>query len=130
MAKTTLIDAYAPECPIRNVLARFADKWGLLVLHTLTLKEKSRFMEIHKQMPDISKRMLSKTLKVLVADGLVERTEINTVPPTVEYNLSEIGKTLIPHIIGLLDWGREHMKPIMEHRLKDSDSNKEKSGEA
>ena len=75
-------------------------------------------------MPDISKRMLSQTLKVLVADGLVERTEYKTTPPTVEYNLSEIGKTLIPHIIGLLDWGRENMKPIMEHRLKDSDLNK------
>lgn len=119
MAKITLIDAYAPECPVRNVLARFADKWGLLVLHSLTLKEKSRFMEIQNQIPDISKRMLSKTLKVLVADGLVERTEHKTLPPTVEYSLSEIGKTLIPHIIGLLEWGQKYMKPILQHRLDD-----------
>ncbi|MDE6222150.1 MAG: helix-turn-helix transcriptional regulator [Muribaculaceae bacterium] len=117
MKRTSLIDAFDPKCPIRNILARFSEKWGLLVIYTLTLKPKTRFNELRKEIPDISARMLSATLNTLVADGLVERQSYNTVPPTVEYSLSSIGQTLVPYLESLIEWAKEYSDQIMNHRL-------------
>ena len=117
MKRSTLVDAFDPKCPIRNILARFSEKWGLLVIYTLTLKPRTRFNELRKEIPDISARMLSATLNTLVADGLVERHSYNTVPPTVEYSLSEIGNTLVPYLEGLIGWAKEYSEQIMNHRI-------------
>lgn len=120
MKRSTLVDAFDPNCPIRNILARFSEKWGLLVIYTLTLKPRTRFNELRKEIPDISARMLSATLNTLVADGLVERYSYNTVPPTVEYSLSEIGKTLVPYLESLIGWAKEYSEQIMNHRIDTS----------
>ena len=64
--------------------------------------------------------MLSATLNTLVADGLVERHSYNTVPPTVEYSLSQIGLTLVPYLESLIGWAKEYSDDIMAHRLKTS----------
>ena len=117
MKRSTLMDAFDPKCPIRNILARFSEKWGLLVIYTLTLKPKTRFNELRKEIPDISARMLSATLNTLVADGLVERHSYNTVPPTVEYSLSQIGRTLVPYLESLIGWAKEYGADIMARRL-------------
>lgn len=116
MARTALIDAFDPRCPIRNILARFTQKWGLLVIYTLTLHDKMRFTEIMKEIPDISARMLSATLNTLATDGLVERRKFNTVPPTVEYSLSPIGRSFIPYFEAMVGWAKENSVAIMEHR--------------
>ena len=118
MKRSTLVDAFDPNCPIRNILARFSEKWGLLVIYSLTLKPKTRFSELRKEIPDISARMLSATLNTLAVDGLVERHSYNTVPPTVEYSLSPIGETLIPYLESLIGWAKEYGDDIMIHRLK------------
>ena len=120
MKRSSLIDAFDPKCPIRNILARFSEKWGLLVIYTLTLKPKTRFNELRKEIPDISARMLSATLNTLVADGLVERNSYNTVPPTVEYSLSPIGHTLVPYLENLIGWAKEYSDEIMSHRIETS----------
>ncbi|MDE6018265.1 MAG: helix-turn-helix transcriptional regulator [Muribaculaceae bacterium] len=120
MKRSTLVDAFDPNCPIRNILARFSEKWGLLVIYTLTLKPRTRFNELRKEIPDISARMLSATLNTLVADGLVERYSYNTVPPTVEYSLSPIGHTLVPYLENLIGWAKEYSDEIITHRLKTS----------
>lgn len=120
MTKSTLVDAFDPNCPIRNILARFSEKWGLLVIYTLTLKSKTRFNELRKEIPDISARMLSATLSTLVADGLVERNYYNTVPPTAEYSLSPIGLTLVPYLESLIGWAKEYTEKIMKHRIETS----------
>ena len=122
MKRSTLVNAFDPNCPIRNILARFSEKWGLLVIYTLTLKPRTRFNELRKEIPDISARMLSATLNTLVADGLVERYSYNTVPPTVEYSLSEIGKTLVPYLESLIGWAKEYSEEIMSHRLEKADN--------
>ena len=67
---------------------------------------------------DISQRMLTVTLRTLEADGLVSRTVYAEVPPRVEYQLTETGKTLIPHIESLVDWALEHMTGIFDSREK------------
>ncbi|MDE6268699.1 MAG: helix-turn-helix transcriptional regulator [Muribaculaceae bacterium] len=120
MKRSSLIDAFDPKCPIRNILARFSEKWGLLVIYTLTLKPKTRFNELRKEIPDISARMLSATLNTLLSDGLVERYSYNTVPPTVEYSLSEIGKTLVPYLESLIGWAKEYGEQIINHRIETS----------
>ncbi|MDE6555581.1 MAG: helix-turn-helix transcriptional regulator [Duncaniella sp.] len=120
MKRTSLIDAFDPKCPIRNILARFSEKWGLLVIYNLTLKPKTRFNELRKEIPDISARMLSATLTTLVADGLVERHSFNTVPPSVEYSLSPIGRTLVPYLESLIGWAKEYSEQIVTHRLESS----------
>lgn len=116
MTRTALTDAFDPRCPIRNILARFTEKWGLLVIYILTLHDKARFTEIMKEIPDISARMLSATLNTLVTDGLVERRKFNTVPPTVEYSLSPIGRSFIPYFEAMVGWAKENADAIMEHR--------------
>lgn len=105
-------------CPIRNVVARFGNKWALLVIYILNETGSIRFNQLAKQIPDISSKVLSSTLHVLEADGLVKRTVFSEVPVRVEYELTEIGKTLVPIIIALTEWAQNNMKSIMTHRKK------------
>lgn len=109
-------DALFPNCPIRNILSRIGDKWSMLVLYTLETDEAKRFKELQRNIPDISQKMLTATLKMLEADGLVKRKAFAEVPPRVEYSLSDKGKTLLPHINALLSWATDNMDDIYESR--------------
>lgn len=109
-------DALFPNCPIRNILSRIGDKWSMLVLYTLETDEAKRFKELQRNIPDISQKMLTATLKMLEADGLVKREAFAEVPPHVEYSLSDKGKTLLPHINALLSWATDNMDDIYESR--------------
>lgn len=109
-------DALSPNCPIRNILSRIGDKWSMLVLYTLETDEAKRFKELQRNIPDISQKMLTATLKMLEADGLVKREAFAEVPPRVEYSLSDKGKTLLPHINALLSWATDNMDDIYESR--------------
>lgn len=91
-------------CPVRDILDRFGDKWSILVLLELSHNGIMRFNVLSKHIPDVSQKMLTVTLRTLEADRLVKRTVYPEVPPRVEYELTELGKTLIPHINGLVDW--------------------------
>ena len=104
------------NCPVRNVLCRLCDKWSMLVLITLNANGTMRFNDIHKTIADVSQRMLTVTLRTLEADGLVNRKVYAEVPPRVEYELTERGKSLIPHIEGLVNWALQQMPGIMESR--------------
>lgn len=113
-------------CPVRNVIARFGNKWALLVVLVLSEHDKVRFSELCLFIPDISTRVLSGTLKTLEADALVERKMYPSVPPKVEYRLTKMGQSLVPMICQLTEWAQENMKEIVKHRQEfESDSNKE-----
>lgn len=103
-------------CPIRNVVARFGNKWSLLIVLVLSENGKTRFNQLNKLIPDISTKVLSGTLQTLEADGLVIRTVFPEVPIRVEYELSETGLSLVPIIQRLTDWAMQNMKSIMKHR--------------
>lgn len=103
-------------CPIRNVVARFGDKWSLLVLLVINGQGVVRFNELCRLIPDISTRVLSTTLRTLEADGLIDRKVYAQVPPKVEYTLTETGNSLIPLIMQLTDWAQKNMKSVMSHR--------------
>ncbi|MDE6165141.1 MAG: helix-turn-helix transcriptional regulator [Muribaculaceae bacterium] len=114
--KSTERNSIIEICPIRNVVARFGDKWSLLVLLVINDKETVRFNELARMIPDISTRMLSGTLKTLEADGLISRKVYPQVPPKVEYTLTDTGKSLIPLINQLTEWALKNMKRVMKHR--------------
>ena len=102
-------------CPIRNVISRFGDKWSVLVLFMLHRSETGilRFNEIRRLMTDCSQKMLSQTLKNLEQSHLVHREVYPEVPPRVEYSLTDTGKSLMPAIMSLIEWGQEHFKEVV-----------------
>ena len=104
------------NCPVRTVLDRIGDKWSTLTILILGEEGTLRFGELHKLIPDISQKMLTVTLRTLEADGLVERKVYPQVPPKVEYSLTEMGLSLLPHINALTKWANEHMPSIKDAR--------------
>ena len=102
-------------CPIRQVVSRFGDKWSLLVLFLLNRSETGvlRFNEIRRFMTDCSQKMLSQTLKSLEQSHLVHREVFPEVPPRVEYSLTDTGRSLMPALTALIDWGKEHFNEVV-----------------
>jgi DNA-binding HxlR family transcriptional regulator len=102
-------------CPIRQVVSRFGDKWSLLVLFLLNRSESGvlRFNEMRRFMTDCSQKMLSQTLKNLEQSHLVHREVFPEVPPRVEYSLTETGRSLMPVLTALIDWGKEHFDEVV-----------------
>ena len=123
MRRKEQLNSIIEICPVRNVVARFGNKWALLVILVLSENEPIRYNELGRKIPDISSRVLSNTLRILEADGLVNRRLYQEVPPRVEYSLTETGHSLVPIIIKLTEWAQNNMKTIIEHRNK-SEKNK------
>ena len=103
-------------CPVRNVIARFGNKWGFLVLLDINEHGTIRFNELHRVIPDISTRILSSTLRTLEADDLIVRKVYPEIPPRVEYSLTPMGKELIPIVQELTAWASKNLPTIMKHR--------------
>src|SRR6478735_4300119 len=92
---------------IRAILDQICNKWTLLIVATLD-QGTIRFTDLHQQIPGISQRMLTLTLRHLERDGLVSRTVHAEVPPRVEYELTPLGQTLISPAVVLAEWAVEH----------------------
>ncbi|MDE6654150.1 MAG: helix-turn-helix transcriptional regulator [Muribaculaceae bacterium] len=99
-------------CPVRNIISRFSGKWSLLVLCVLSENESTRFNEINKAIPDISPKVLTETLKGLESDGLISRHLYPEIPPRVEYSLTGLGRSLMPHINALIAWALDNYDKI------------------
>ena len=102
-------------CPIRDVLDRIGDQWSLLVLEALG-NETLRFNELTRKINDISKQMLSMTLKRLEQDGLISRTMFPEIPPRVEYSLTELGRSFLLPMQTLVDWADANHRAIVTSR--------------
>lgn len=102
-------------CPIRDVLDRIGDQWSLLVLMTLD-DGTMRFNTLMRAIGDISKQMLSTTLKQLEQDGFVHRSLFAEVPPRVEYSLTDLGRSFLVPMKGLTAWAEAHQPAIREAR--------------
>lgn len=107
---------FAPQCPVRDVLDRFGDRWSILILLTLS-DGKMRFMELLRAIPDISQRMLAKSLRTLEEDGFVSRRVFPTVPPRVDYELTVMGESLMTQVRALVAWAKDHHDKIRESRM-------------
>jgi DNA-binding HxlR family transcriptional regulator len=90
---------------VSTILSRVGDKWTVLVVALLGAGPK-RFNEIKRLVGGISQRMLTLTLRGLERDGLVTRTVFPTIPPRVDYELTELGRSLLPPVAALGDWAR------------------------
>ena len=106
---------FEQPCPIRDVLDRIGDQWSLLVLSALEAGT-MRFNALSREIDDISRQMLSRTLKRLEQDGFIRRTLYPEVPPRVEYDLTELGRSFLIPMKGLVAWADAHHKTICEAR--------------
>lgn len=99
------------KCPMRFVLKVVGGKWKPLILQQLKTDTR-RFGELNRLLPDINKQMLTKNLRELEQDGVVNRKVYAQVPPKVEYSLSEIGVSLLPVLEVMENWGKEQLGQI------------------
>lgn len=109
---------YTSSCPVRNIISRISGKWSILILCILSENEVTRFSEIGHALPDISPKVLSETLKNLECDGLVSRKLYAEIPPRVEYSLTDLGRSLLPHLNSLIGWSAEYFETILRNRRK------------
>ncbi|WP_207425518.1 helix-turn-helix domain-containing protein [Pedobacter sp. SYSU D00535] len=103
-------------CPISDVIDRISDKWSVHAIIVLGKSDKLRFGEMMKKIHGVSQRMLTVTLRHLEQDGLVTRTVYPEIPPRVEYQLTELGRSLLVQLMHLSDWATENMTHIFEAR--------------
>jgi DNA-binding HxlR family transcriptional regulator len=107
-------------CPVRGVLDRMGDKWTTLVVIVLA-QGPHRFSGLCRAVPDISKRMLTQTLRDLERDGLVARRVFPTKPPSVEYRLTDLGQTLLEPLSQLVAWAERSQDGIERARARFDD---------
>jgi DNA-binding HxlR family transcriptional regulator len=99
------------ECPVRNVLDRISGKWHTLLIVALA-DGPLRFGELKRALPDISQRMLTQSLRDLQRDGLIARRVYPTAPPSVDYRLTDLGRSLIGPLGGLIRWAEAQADAI------------------
>ncbi|HEY0300279.1 MAG TPA: helix-turn-helix domain-containing protein [Rhizomicrobium sp.] len=109
-------DFDAGLCPVRNILSQLGNRWTTLIVIALS-RRAHRFNEVLRAIPDISKRMLTQTLRDLERDGLVSRHVFPTKPPTVEYRLTELGRSLLEPLTALVAWAEKTQDDIIEARI-------------
>ena len=103
------------RCPVRDVLDCIGDRWSLLAL--LALADGTlRFTEVKRAIGDISQRMLAQTLRSLERDGYVTREVYPTVPPKVEYTLTDLGESLLAKVTPLIRWADDNHDRVRRAR--------------
>ena len=112
MSKECITDCKLEETGFNYTMSLIQGKYKMFILYTLSCFEVVRFNEMQKYIGTITFKTLSSTLKQLEADGLINRKEYPQIPPKVEYSLTEDGKSLIPILSQMCDWGELHRKTI------------------
>ena len=110
-SKASAISLDPATCPVRQVLHGVSDKWSILVMAALHLSPR-RFSELRRDIPDVSQKVLTQTLRKLERDGLVERIVTPTAPPRVDYILRPLGQSLFARLSPLAVWAIEHRAEI------------------
>jgi len=104
------------EALVREMLGRIADAWTLLVLDALDDGRAARFSRLRERVGGISQKMLTKTLRQLERDGLVQRTVHPEVPPRVEYRLTPLGRSLGAAVCGVWEWVEKNLERVERAR--------------
>lgn len=97
------------RCPYATAQSLISGKWAILILHYLE-DGPIRFNELQRRMPKMTHATLSVQLKALVDNGLVERKQYESIPPRVEYSLTDMGRKIHPVIEALQDWGQDYIE--------------------
>lgn len=104
---------------VRELLTKIGDKWTIFVVLSLDLLGgRARFSELERAVPGISQRMLSATLKTLERDGMITREVFPEIPPRVEYEMTDLGKSLLVPTQGLVDWAKKNWEVVRESQSK------------
>ena len=98
------------------MLEWLGNKWALVVLVKISENGPVRFNELYRNIPSVSEKVLSQVLRQLTTDGIISRELFPDVPPRTEYTVTEFGRTLLPHVEALLNWGRKNFEQIMMNR--------------
>jgi DNA-binding HxlR family transcriptional regulator len=122
-------DAFLAVCPSRQLLDRLSSKWVVLILAALgtdgttppdgeceVADRPLRYSELSRQLAGVSQKMLTQTLRALERDGLVSRTVTPTVPVTVTYELTDLGRSLYSTVRDLKAWAQDHMDQVIANR--------------
>lgn len=113
----TEYNAFLAGCPSRKLLDLISDKWVALVLCALNRSPGPlRFSELSRELAGVSQKMLTQTLRSLERDGLLTRSVTPTVPVTVHYDLTPLGRSLHLRVQELKRWAEEHMDEVLVHR--------------
>ena len=108
-------DAFLAACPTRQVLATIGDKWAALLVTALAAGPR-RHGQLRAAIAGASQKMLTQTLRTLERDGLVVRTVTAQVPVRVDYELTDLGRSLVPVIAALKAWSETHIEQILDAR--------------
>jgi DNA-binding HxlR family transcriptional regulator len=126
-------DAFLANCPSRQLLDRISNKWVALILAALgsdgphpgvdrvAEPRSMRYSELSHRLAGVSQKMLTQTLRSLERDGLVSRTVTPTVPVTVTYELTDLGRSLQQVMCGIKWWAEAHMDEVLASRRKYDD---------
>ncbi|MHC3471284.1 winged helix-turn-helix transcriptional regulator [Streptomyces sp. 7R007] len=114
------VDVFLRDCPTRSVLELLAGKWTMLVLVALEDGRTMRFAELRRRLDGVTPKVLTQTLRALERDGLLTRTVHPTVPPRVEYRLTELGRQVGGLMQSITDWSQANIAAIQAAR-KDFD---------
>ena len=110
-------------CPIRAIHSKLSSKWNILVLTHLNFGT-HRFSELLAAIPDISQRMLTQSLRALERAGMVSRKVTPSVPPRVDYTVTEFGRTYLEELEGILQWSLKNRKKIEANQAAYDDKSK------
>lgn len=121
-------DVYNQHCPTRIVLDRIADKWTVLIVGALE-NETKRFGQLRREIGGVSQKMLTQTLRGLERDGIVTRRIYASVPPKVEYSLTELGRTLVRILEAIREWSEKNIENVLRAR-NDYDASAQVEGSA
>lgn len=109
-------DVYSAKCATRQVLDHIAGKWTVLIVDALR-DGTMRYTDLSRRIEGVSQKMLTQTLRSLEADGFVLRTVTPTIPPRVDYELTELGRSLGEPIRALREWTETHINEIERARI-------------
>jgi DNA-binding HxlR family transcriptional regulator len=112
------------SCPAERAIYFLGGKWKIRILFTLFNNKKVRFNELKKVLKTITQQMLSKQLKELETDGIVNRKVYQVVPPKVEYSLTEFGLSVIPILKSFSEWNRKNTRSISLKLNKNFEENR------
>jgi len=108
----TRYDAFQQDCPSRRLIETIGDKWVSLVVVALGARGPLRFSELSRQVAGVSQKMLTRTLRNLERDGMVTRTVTPSVPVRVDYELTDLGRSLMGVMSHLKEWAEGHMAEV------------------
>jgi len=111
-------------CPAERVIYFLGGKWKIRILFSLLNNKKIRFGELKKGLKTITQQMLSKQLKELETDGIVNRKVYQVVPPKVEYSLTEFGFSVMPILKSFSDWNKKNTRTISLKLNKNFEENR------